>query len=116
MTAKDAPLQVPRLSWMVGGAQGSGVDTAATTFGRACAHAGLEVLGKREFYSNIKGRHSYYHVMVSPHKILSHEENAHILVGLDAESSLRHAREVLPGGALVYNPAHANVDPHDVPT
>jgi 2-oxoglutarate ferredoxin oxidoreductase subunit alpha len=116
MTSKETPPQVPRLSWIVGGAQGSGVDTAATTFGRACAHAGLEVLGKREFYSNIKGRHSYYHVMVSPHKILSHEEYAHILVGLDAESSLRHAREVLPGGALVYNPAHAAVDPHDVPT
>src|SRR5690349_24131253 len=93
MTAKDAPLQVPRLSWMVGGAQGSGVDTAATTFGRACAHAGLEVLGKREFYSNIKGRHSYYHVMVSPRKILSHEENAHILVGLDARSE-EHTSEL----------------------
>jgi 2-oxoglutarate ferredoxin oxidoreductase subunit alpha len=106
----------PRLSWIVGGAQGSGVDTAATTFGRAAAHAGLEVLGKREFYSNIKGRHSYYHVMVSPHRILSHEEHAHIVVGLDAESTLRHVREVVPGGAIVYNPAHAAVDPHEVPT
>ncbi len=116
MAEKGSPDQIPLLSWIVGGAQGSGVDTAATTFGRACAHAGLEVLGKREFYSNIKGRHSYYHVMVSPQKILSHEEHAHIVVGLDAESSLRHAREVAAGGALVYNPAHASVDPHDVPT
>src|SRR5262245_11044702 len=106
----------PRLSWIVGGAQGSGIDTSATTFGRAAAHAGLEVLGKREFYSNIKGRHSYYHVMVSPDRILSHEESAHIVVGLDAESTLRHAQDVVPGGALVYNPAHAAVDPHEVPT
>jgi 2-oxoglutarate ferredoxin oxidoreductase subunit alpha len=106
----------PRLSWIVGGAQGSGVDTAATTFGRAAAHAGLEGLGKREVYSNIKGRHSYYHVMVSPRKVLSHEEHADIVVGLDAESTLRHVRELVPGGAIVYNPAHAAVDPHEVPT
>lgn len=116
MAEQSANAREDQLSWIIGGAQGSGVDTSATTFGRACAHAGLEVLGKREFYSNIKGRHSYYHVMVSPNRILSHEEHADIVVGLDAESTLRHARELLPGGALVYNPAHAAVDPHDVPT
>src|SRR5258705_12313515 len=115
MTHKTAPDAVPRLSWIVGGAQGSGVDTAATTFGRAAAHAGLEVLGKREFYSNIKGRHSYYHVMVSDHRILSHHEHADIVVGLDAESCLRHVTELVPAGALIYNPDHLKVDPHDVP-
>lgn len=116
MPSQDSPISSSDLSWIVGGAQGSGVDTAATTFGRACAHAGLEVLGKREFYSNIKGRHSYYHVMVSPSRILSHEEAADILVGLDAESTFRHARDIKRGGALVYNPAHAGVDPLEVPT
>jgi len=113
----NSPAMPPtKLSWIVGGAQGSGVDTSATTFGRACAHAGLEVLGKREFYSNIKGRHSYYHVMVSPSPVLSHEEHANLLVALDAESTMRHARDVEPGGAIIYNPAHAGVDPQEIPT
>ncbi len=54
--------------------------------------------------------------MVSASRVLSHGENADILVGLDAESTLRHARAVVPRGALVYNPAHAGVDPLEVPT
>src|SRR6267378_4366569 len=116
MTKHPVTPRVNDLSWIVGGAQGSGIDTSATTFSRACAHAGLEVLGKREFYSNIKGRHSYYHVMVSDRRLLSHRESADIVVGLDAESTLRHATEVAPGGAVIYNAAHAQVDPHDVPT
>jgi len=43
------------LTWVIGGAQGSGVDSAANIFSRACAQAGMYIFGKREFYSNIKG-------------------------------------------------------------
>ncbi|MGB9841780.1 MAG: 2-oxoacid:acceptor oxidoreductase family protein, partial [Candidatus Bathyarchaeales archaeon] len=43
---------------MAGGAQGSGVDTAANIFGRACGYGGLYVFGRREYHSNIKGLHS----------------------------------------------------------
>ncbi|HEY8450332.1 MAG TPA: 2-oxoacid:acceptor oxidoreductase family protein, partial [Bacillota bacterium] len=53
------------LSWRIGGPQGRGVDTAAVMFARACAAGGLEVYGRREYYSNIMGRHSYYDVRVS---------------------------------------------------
>jgi Pyruvate/2-oxoacid:ferredoxin oxidoreductase gamma subunit len=40
------------LSWLIGGAQGSGLDSAANIFSRACAQGGLHVFGKREYYSN----------------------------------------------------------------
>lgn len=104
------------LSWIVGGAQGSGIDTSATIFARACAHAGLEVLGKREFYSNIKGRHSYYHVMVGDRKVLAHREEADIVVCIDAETAMRHAQGVDDGGVLVYNTDDASKAIRDVPT
>ncbi len=104
------------LSWIVGGAQGSGIDTSATIFSRACAHAGLEVLGKREFYSNIKGRHSYYHVMVSDRRVLSHREEADLVVCIDAETAMRHAQGVERGGTLVYNLDDAEKAIRDVPT
>jgi hypothetical protein len=52
------------LAWRIGGPQGSGVDTAAGLFSRACAVGGLHVFGRREYYSNIMGRHSYYDVRV----------------------------------------------------
>ncbi|MEM4728015.1 MAG: 2-oxoacid:acceptor oxidoreductase family protein, partial [Candidatus Bathyarchaeia archaeon] len=42
---------------MAGGPQGSGVDTAATIFSRACGYGGLHLYGKREYHSNIKGLH-----------------------------------------------------------
>lgn len=104
------------LSWIVGGAQGSGIDTSATIFARACAHAGLEVLGKREFYSNIKGRHSYYHVTVSDRKVLAHREEADIVVCIDAETAMRHAQGVDVGGVLVYNVDDAGKAIREVPT
>jgi len=49
-----------RISWMIGGAQGSGVDTSANIFGNAVAANGYYIYGNREYYSNIKGRHSYF--------------------------------------------------------
>jgi 2-oxoglutarate ferredoxin oxidoreductase subunit alpha len=108
--------RVNDLSWIVGGAQGSGIDTSATLFARACAHAGLEVLGKREFYSNIKGRHSYYHVMVSEAPVLSHHEEADLVACIDAETAMRHVQGVQPGGVLIYNRADEDKAMRDVPT
>lgn len=53
------------LVWMVGGAQGSGVDSGANIFARACCYAGLYVFGNREYHSNIKGLHSYFQIRVA---------------------------------------------------
>ena len=39
------------LTWVIGGAQGSGVDSAANIFSKACSQAGLQIFGKREYYS-----------------------------------------------------------------
>ena len=47
-------------SWLIGGPQGSGVDTAANIFSRVGAKLGYHVFGKREYHSNIKGLHSYF--------------------------------------------------------
>ena len=66
--AKESKLEktiMNSLSWVTGGAQGSGVDSAANIFSRACAIGGLHLFGKREYYSNIKGEHSYFTVRIS---------------------------------------------------
>jgi 2-oxoglutarate/2-oxoacid ferredoxin oxidoreductase subunit alpha len=79
------------LNWLIGGAQGSGVDSAANIFSRACAQGGLHVFGKREYYSNIKGEHSYFTVRVSEREVRSHVDEISMLVSFDAETLLRHA-------------------------
>jgi len=57
------------ITWLIGGPQGSGVETGANIFSRVCAEMGYQVFGKREFYSNIKGEHSYFAVRVADKKI-----------------------------------------------
>ncbi len=113
------PAKTPRvndLSWMIGGPQGSGVDSSATAFARACAHAGLNVFGKREYYSNIKGEHSYFTVRVSTRTIRSHIDDVHILATFDAETAFRHAREVVDDGAIVYDPSLGKTKVSDIAT
>lgn len=104
------------LNWLIGGAQGSGVDSAANIFSRACAEGGLQVFGKREYYSNIKGEHSYFTVRISEREIRSHVDEISMLVSFDAETLLRHAGSVVKGGGIVYDSELADVKIGEVPT
>lgn len=92
-----------KLSWLIGGPQGSGVDTAANIFAKACVLGGLYVFGKREYYSNIKGEHSYFAVRISEKQIRSHVDDVDVLVAFDAETIFTHALSVVNGGAVVYD-------------
>ena len=86
------------VTWMIGGAQGSGVDSSANIFARSCALAGFWIFGDRQFYSNIKGLHSYFEVRVSSSLKRSKLDYVDLLATFDAESMLRHAEVVKPGG------------------
>jgi 2-oxoglutarate ferredoxin oxidoreductase subunit alpha len=87
--------------WMAGGAQGSGVDSGANIFARACCYGGLHVYGKREYHSNIKGLHSYFHVRVSPKEIGADLDRVDLLATFDAETIVRHIWEVSSGGGII---------------
>lgn len=96
-------------AWRVGGPQGRGVDTAAGIFARACAAGGLHVFGRREYYSNIMGRHSYFDVRVASAPLSCHREHVDLLVTFEAETLIRHAVSVLPGGAIIYDTGDEDV-------
>ncbi len=99
------------ITWLIGGPQGSGVETGANIFMRVCAEKGYQVFGKREFYSNIKGEHSYFTVRVSDKKIHSNLNGVTIMVSYDAETIFRHYDELISGGGLIYD-----LDLEKVPT
>ena len=101
---------------MIGGAQGSGVDSSANIFSRAFALGGLWIFGTREYYSNIKGLHSYFEVRVSDHPVRSKIDQADLLATFDAETLIRHAEVVRPNGAIVYNPAYSRTQVEKVDT
>ena len=104
------------LNWLIGGAQGSGVDSAANIFSRACAQGGLHVFGKREYYSNIKGEHSYFTVRVSEKEVRSHVDEVNMLVSFDAETLLRHAGAVTKDGGIIYDSELVGKNIEEVPT
>ncbi|MBI4549258.1 MAG: 2-oxoacid:acceptor oxidoreductase subunit alpha [Ignavibacteriae bacterium] len=107
---------VNKLSWMTGGAQGSGVDSAANIFGRSCTLGGLHVYGKREYYSNIIGAHSYFQIRVDEKPIRSHVDTIDMLVTFDEETLFRHYGEVVKGGAILYDPALVEMTLSRIPT
>lgn len=92
------------ISWVIGGPQGSGIDSAAQIFIKSIAMSGLNIFGKREYYSNIKGEHSYFTVRISDNKIRSHVDEIDILVSFDGETVVRHAPFISEGGILIYDP------------
>lgn len=95
-----------RISWVIGGAQGTGIDTAANIFGNAVASAGYYIFCNREYYSNIKGRHSYFSLTISDKRVRSNTQSIDILVSFDAETIFQHFQDVK--GILIYNPAVIN--------
>jgi 2-oxoglutarate ferredoxin oxidoreductase subunit alpha len=92
------------LCWMIGGPQGTGVDSSATLFARACAAAGYWVYGRREYHSNIKGEHSYFQVRVKTEPVNCHTDPVQLLATFENSTAELHAFEVVADGAFIYDP------------
>jgi len=119
-------VQKNRLTWMIGGPQGSGINASAEVFAKACSRAGLRVYANIEYHSNIMGKHSFYRVRVDDEDVRSYKDKADILVALDLESlagdgdhrrwatHYGHLAEINDGGGVIfdseigYDPATAN--------
>jgi len=101
---------IESINWMAGGPQGSGVDTASTIFGRACGYGGLYVFGRREYHSNIKTMHSYFHQRVSKQPTLANISDVDLLAAFDAETVVRHIGEVVSEGGIIVDSSDLNVN------
>jgi 2-oxoglutarate ferredoxin oxidoreductase subunit alpha len=101
---------------MAGGPQGSGVDSAANIFARACCYGGLHVYGKREYHSNIKGMHSYFHIRTSSEEVAADVDRVDLLCTFDAESVVRHIWEVAAGGGVICDSDALESRIFDIPT
>ena len=93
---------------ILGGPQGGGIETAAQIFIRSLARAGYYVYGKREYFSNIMGRHSYFQVRARDRPVRSVRSKVDIVAGLDAESIATHFDDIVDGGAIIYDPSFVN--------
>ncbi|MEJ2051719.1 MAG: 2-oxoacid:acceptor oxidoreductase family protein, partial [Calditrichota bacterium] len=102
------------LSWMIGGPQGSGVNSTAELYAKVLTRLGYYVFSNIEYHSNIKGKHSYFRVRAANYPIHSHTEGIDLLVALDEEtlfgdfykaypSHRGHVGDVKPHGILLYD-------------
>jgi len=88
---------------IIGGPQGGGIDSAAQIILRAFSIAGYEAYGIREYHSNIKGRHSYFHVRVKDEPVRSLRYPTDLLVCLDSESPFVHMDDVSGNSIILYD-------------
>ncbi|MCE4610427.1 MAG: 2-oxoacid:acceptor oxidoreductase subunit alpha [Desulfurococcales archaeon] len=93
------------LNIIIGGPQGGGIESAGQIAVKSLVLKGYNILGSREYHSNIMGAHSYYHLRAKEDKPGSLTLPVDALLALDAETVLTHYREVRPGGIVVYDPA-----------
>src|SRR5712691_7202859 len=108
-------VQKNRLTWIIGGPQGSGINASAEVFAKACSRGGLRIYANIEYHSNIMGKHSFYRVRVDDEDVRSYRDTADILVALDYETlagdgdqrrwptHYGHLGELNEGGGVVYD-------------
>src|SRR5437660_9574951 len=87
---------VNSFTWMIGGPQGSGINSVAESFAKACIRGGLHVFANSEYHSNIKGEHSYYRLRVDSREPRSHVDWVDLLVGLGRETMCGDLSNVHP--------------------
>ncbi len=101
------------LNWMTGGKQGSGIDSALELFARIMMKCGYYVFGYREYFSNIKGMHSFFTLRVSDKKVRALSSKVDLAVFFDKEAVFGeknnfgevvhegHLKDLRPSGTLV---------------
>ncbi|HZU06156.1 MAG TPA: 2-oxoacid:acceptor oxidoreductase subunit alpha [Chloroflexota bacterium] len=91
------------LSIKIGGEAGQGVESSGAGFAKALARAGLWIYGLQDYMSRIRGGHNFYQVRVSDHELWTFRDAVHMLLPLTTEAVERHWREIVPGGAVLYD-------------
>jgi 2-oxoglutarate ferredoxin oxidoreductase subunit alpha len=87
----------------IGGAAGDGLDKSGDTIAKTCSRLGLYVSAYNSYQSVIRGGHIWLRVRISEQKVYSHGDHLNVLIALNQDAIERHAREVEPGGAIIYN-------------
>lgn len=94
----------------IGGAAGDGLDKSGDTLAKSVSRLGLYVYAYNSYQSLIRGGHIWLRVRMGEEKNYSHGDHLNLLIALNQDSVERHAREIEPGGAVLYNSDRFNCD------
>lgn len=94
----------------IGGAAGDGLDKAGDTFAKTASRLGLYLYAYNSYQSIIRGGHIWLRVRVGEEKVYSHGDHLNLLIALNQDTLERHAPEVEPGGAVLFNSDKLTLD------
>ncbi len=110
-------MAVAELNLLLGGSQGTGLESSALILTKAFAYLGYGTMSDREYFSNIKGRHSYIHSRISSNELpLSLTYPVQLVCALDAETVFTHFEDIETGGYLVHDSSLASTKADAVPS
>jgi 2-oxoglutarate ferredoxin oxidoreductase subunit alpha len=87
----------------IGGAAGDGIDKSSETLAKTAARSGLYAYGFNSYQSVIRGWHIWLRLRLAGNKVSSQGDHLNALIALNQDSIERHAPEVEPGGAILFN-------------
>jgi 2-oxoglutarate/2-oxoacid ferredoxin oxidoreductase subunit alpha len=87
----------------IGGAAGDGIDKSSETLAKTAARSGLHAYGFNSYQSVIRGGHIWLRLRLGQEKVDSQGDHLNALIALNQDSIERHAPEVEPGGAILFN-------------
>jgi len=93
------------MTFVLGGEAGQGVESTGAGFALALARAGLRVFAVPDYRSRIRGGHNFFQIRAGDYEFFSHDERVHLALALTREAVDFHVRQLVPGGAIVYDPA-----------
>ncbi|MFQ5894842.1 MAG: 2-oxoacid:acceptor oxidoreductase family protein, partial [Nitrospinota bacterium] len=99
----------------IAGAAGDGLDKTGDTLARTAARLGLHVFAYNSYQSLIRGGHTWLRIRMAEEKVACHGDRLSVLIALNEDSIERHARQVEPGGAILYNSSRLACDSSLVP-
>lgn len=87
----------------IGGSAGDGLDKTGDAFAKTASRSGLYLYAYNSYQSVIRGGHIWLRVRLGEEKVYSHGDHLNLLIALNQDTIERHAREVEPGGAILFN-------------
>src|SRR6202045_4738365 len=87
----------------IGGAAGDGIDKSGDTLAKSCSRSGLHAYAFNSYQSVIRGGHIWLKLRLGEEKVYSQGDHLNALIALNQDSIERHAPEVEPGGAVLFN-------------
>ena len=87
----------------IGGAAGDGLDKSGDSLAKTASRLGLYLYAYNSYQSVIRGGHIWLRVRMGEQKLDSHGDHLNALIALNQDTIERHAPEVNPGGAVLFN-------------